>query len=114
METLKPKGVIFIVIKDPVQMVDRNVQVVYWSLNETSVPVLSDLDLSKTTCCHHIQQCERQWDTCICWFDQAMSSRWWWAHYLCNDYTSWEGKLWWKSGHSEFIQDMQWYQVEYQ
>jgi len=48
METLKSKGVIFIVVKEPVQMVDRNVQVVYWSLNETSIHALSDLDLSKS------------------------------------------------------------------
>jgi len=32
-------------------MVDGNVQVVYWSLNKTSVHALSDLDLSKLNVC---------------------------------------------------------------
>jgi len=48
MEILKSKGMIFIVIKKPVQMIEGGVQVVYWSLVKRSIHVLSNLDLSKS------------------------------------------------------------------
>jgi len=50
-ETLKLKGMICIVVNEPVQRVDGNVKVVYQSLDETSIHILSDLYLSKSNVC---------------------------------------------------------------
>jgi len=43
--------VVFIVVKEPVCMIEGGVQVVYWSLVKTSMHVLSDLKVSKSNIC---------------------------------------------------------------
>jgi len=51
MKILKSKGMIFLVIKKPVQKIEGGVQVVYWSSVKTSIHVLSYLDSSKSNIC---------------------------------------------------------------
>jgi len=48
---LELKGMMFIMVKEPVRKVEGGAQVVYWSLDETSKHVLSDPKLSRSNIC---------------------------------------------------------------